>query len=72
MSKQLALFSWRDSPPIPERPDALSLLRQGALLVLRVSGGKDSDAMCDHLLDLRQREGWCAAIKPSHVCRLCL
>jgi len=37
---------------------ALTLLRDGAALVLSVSGGKDSDAMTHHLLDLRQSEGW--------------
>lgn len=38
--------------------DPLTLLRNGAALVLSVSGGKDSDAMSHYLLDLRQREGW--------------
>jgi hypothetical protein len=52
--KQLTLFV-DDAPP---QADALSLLRHGADLVLSVSGGKDSDAMCHHLLDLRQAEGW--------------
>lgn len=38
--------------------DPLTLLRNGAALVLSVSGGKDSDAMSHHLLDLRDAEGW--------------
>jgi len=38
--------------------DALPLLRDGATLVLSVSGGKDSDAMSHHLLEMREREGW--------------
>ncbi|QPC83849.1 hypothetical protein G4Y79_05570 [Phototrophicus methaneseepsis] len=33
--------------------DALTLLRNGAALVLSDSGGKDSNAMSHHLLDLR-------------------
>lgn len=46
---------------INEEP--IQLLRAGASLVLSVSGGKDSDAMCHHLLDLREDEGW-----PGNVC----
>ena len=55
MSHQLKLFELEAEA---EMPDALSLLRNGAMLVLSVSGGKDSDAMSHHLLDIREREGW--------------
>ena len=49
MSYQLPLF------PIDEplNPDPIQLLRDGAALVLSVSGGKDSDGMSHHLLKLR-------------------
>lgn len=58
MSHQLSLFPVY-SPDLPEdAPDPLTLLRNGATIVLSVSGGKDSDAMSHHLLDLRQSEGW--------------
>ncbi len=67
MSQQLALFSWPDDLPVPDTPDAISLLRGGAALVLSVSGGKDSDAMCYHLLDLRQREGWSGEVALIHA-----
>ena len=64
MTQQLTLFSWpEEAAPV----DALTLLRQGAALVLSVSGGKDSDAMCHHLLDLRQREGWCGSVCLIHA-----
>ncbi|MFQ3660715.1 MAG: ATP-binding protein, partial [Anaerolineae bacterium] len=55
MNQQLTLF-----PSFPDEKalDPLTLLRNGATLVLSVSGGKDSDAMSHHLLDLRQSEGW--------------
>ena len=54
MNIQLPLFdvSTRDDP------HPLTLLRNGAALVLSVSAGKDSDATAHHLLDLRRREGW--------------
>lgn len=52
---QLSLFPTTDNDT---SPDPLTLLRNGAALVLSVSGGKDSDAMSHHLLDLRQEEGW--------------
>lgn len=54
MSYQLPLFP----PDEPPHPDPVQLLRDGAALVLSVSGGKDSDAMCHHLLERRQTEGW--------------
>jgi hypothetical protein len=55
MMRQLPLFP----TAVPEQPqDALTLLKNGAALALSVSGGRDSDAMCHHLLDLRQAEGW--------------
>ena len=47
MSRQLPLFDL----PEPDAPDPLALLRDGAALVLSVSGGKDSDAMSHHLLE---------------------
>jgi tRNA(Ile)-lysidine synthase TilS/MesJ len=53
MSYQLSLFPM-DEPP---NHDLIQLLRDGAALVLSVSGGKDSDAMCHHLLERRQTEG---------------
>lgn len=46
MSYQLPLFLL-DAPPNHE---PVQLLGDGATLVLSVSGGKDSDAMCHHLL----------------------
>lgn len=55
MMRQLPLFP-TGAPKQPQH--ALTLLRNGAALVLSVSGGKDSDAMCHHLLDRRQSEGW--------------
>lgn len=58
MTYQLPLFPVVDPDPLQETPDPLTLLRKGAALVLSVSGGKDSDAMTHHLLDLRQSEGW--------------
>ncbi len=54
MSYQLSLFPRDESP----NHDPIQLLRAGAALVLSVSGGKDSDAMCHHLLERRQAEGW--------------
>lgn len=55
MSSQLKLFELDAGA---NSPDVLSLLRNGATLVLSVSGGKDSDAMSHHLLEMREREGW--------------
>jgi tRNA(Ile)-lysidine synthase TilS/MesJ len=43
--------------------DTIQLLREGAVLVLSVSGGKDSDAMSHYLLDRRKEEGWSAEVK---------
>lgn len=54
MSYQLPLFPMDESP----KHDPIRLLREGAALVLNVSGGKDSDAMCHYLLERRQAEGW--------------
>ncbi len=54
MSYQLPLFQLDE----PSNPEPVQLLRDGAALVLSVSGGKDSDAMCHHLLERRQTEGW--------------
>lgn len=61
---QLRLFPEEAPPP---QADALSLLRAGADLVLSVSGGKDSDAMCHHLLDMRQAEGWAGQVVMVHA-----
>lgn len=47
--------------------DPITHLRGGAALVLSVSGGKDSDAMSHHLLDLRQREGWAGPVFMVHA-----
>jgi 3'-phosphoadenosine 5'-phosphosulfate sulfotransferase (PAPS reductase)/FAD synthetase len=62
----------RPSPSIVDSPvttshNPLTLLRNGAALVLSVSGGKDSDAMSHHLLDLRQREGWPGDVVMVHA-----
>jgi DNA sulfur modification protein DndC len=54
VSYQLPLFPLDESTNL----DPVQLLRDGAALVLSVSGGKDSDAMCHHLLERRQTEGW--------------
>lgn len=63
MSYQLPLF------PIdaPSTHNPVRLLRDGAALVLSVSGGKDSDAMCHHLLERRQAEGWSGAVTMVHA-----
>lgn len=63
MSYQLPLFQL-DEPP---NPDPVQLLRDGAALVLSVSGGKDSDAMCHHLLERRQTEGWAGVVVMIHA-----
>ena len=55
MSHQLKLFELEAEG---NTSDALALLRNGATLVLSVSGGKDSDAMSHHLLEMKEREGW--------------
>lgn len=64
MMRQLSLFPNNDGDT---SPDALTLLRDGAVLVLSVSGGKDSDAMSHHLLDLRQAEGWPGNVLMVHA-----
>ncbi|MBZ0316593.1 MAG: phosphoadenosine phosphosulfate reductase family protein [Anaerolineae bacterium] len=63
MADQLPLFPLDENPA----PDPLALLRQGAALVLSVSGGKDSDAMSHWLLDQRLTEGWCGPVKMVHA-----
>ena len=63
MSYQLPLFQL-DEPSIP---DPVQLLRDGAALVLSVSGGKDSDAMSHHLLERRQAEGWSGDVVMIHA-----
>ncbi len=63
MSYQLPLFP-RDELP---KHDPVKLLRDGAALVLSVSGGKDSDAMCHHLLQRRQTEGWSGDVVMIHA-----
>ena len=62
MPRQLPLFD-----PPDDTPDALTLLRNGAALVLSVSGGKDSDSMAHFLLDLRQAEGWIGGVVMLHA-----
>ncbi|MCA9902953.1 MAG: hypothetical protein KC547_03775, partial [Anaerolineae bacterium] len=63
MAYQLPLFPL-DEPP---NPDPVQLLHDGAALVLSVSGGKDSDAMCHHLLERRQTEGWPGNVAMVHA-----
>jgi len=63
MSHQLPLFQL-DEPP---NHDPAQLLRHGAALVLSVSGGKDSDAMCHHLLERRRAEGWSGDVVMIHA-----
>jgi 3'-phosphoadenosine 5'-phosphosulfate sulfotransferase (PAPS reductase)/FAD synthetase len=60
MTYQLPLFS-------VDVPDPITLLRDGAALVLSISGGKDSDAMSHHLLDLYQSEGWSGDVMMVHA-----
>lgn len=48
-------------------PDPVDMLRNGAALVLSVSGGKDSDAMSHYLLDMRAREGWTGPVHMVHA-----
>ena len=62
MNQQLPLFPMDAPYTDEEAPHPLALLRNGAALVLSVSGGKDSDAMSHNLLDLRQSEGWSGAV----------
>jgi 3'-phosphoadenosine 5'-phosphosulfate sulfotransferase (PAPS reductase)/FAD synthetase len=64
MIRQLPLFP-TDVPDPPR--NALALLWNGAALALSVSGGKDSDAMCHQLLDLRQSEGWSGDVLMVHA-----
>ncbi len=63
MAYQLPLFSL-DEPP---NHDPVRLLREGAALVLSISGGKDSDAMCHYLLERRQLEGWSGNVAMIHA-----
>jgi 3'-phosphoadenosine 5'-phosphosulfate sulfotransferase (PAPS reductase)/FAD synthetase len=63
MSFQLPLFPL-DKPPTH---DAVRLLREGAALVLSISGGKDSDAMCHHLIERRAAEGWSGDVVMVHA-----
>ncbi len=63
MSFQPPLFAL--DTPLPHDP--IRLLRDGAALVLSVSGGKDSDAMCHHLLERRQTEGWSGDVVMVHA-----
>ena len=67
MMYQLSLFPVDDPDPLEETPDSLTLLRNGAALVLSVSGGKDSDAMTHHLLDLRRSERWTGDVVMLHA-----
>jgi len=63
VSYQLPLFPLDESTNL----DPVQLLRDGAALVLSVSGGKDSDAMCHHLLERRQTEGWAGDVVMIHA-----
>ncbi len=63
MAYQLPLFALDEPAP----HDPIRLLRDGAALVLSISGGKDSDAMCHHLLECRQTEGWSGAVALVHA-----
>jgi 3'-phosphoadenosine 5'-phosphosulfate sulfotransferase (PAPS reductase)/FAD synthetase len=63
MAYQLPLFPLNEPP----NHDPVQLLRAGAALVLSVSGGKDSDAMCHHLLEHRQTEGWSGEVVMIHA-----
>lgn len=63
MSYQLPLFPLDESPNL----DPIFLLRDGAALVLSVSGGKDSDAMCHHLLQRHQAESWSGDVVMIHA-----
>jgi tRNA(Ile)-lysidine synthase TilS/MesJ len=62
--QQLRLF---DMMPPTDTPDPMSLLCEGAALVLSVSGGKDSDTMSHHLLDMRRHEGWTGTVYLIHA-----
>jgi len=65
MTCQLPLFEMDDLPQ--KAYDPIALLREGAALVLSVSGGKDSDAMSHYLLDRRAKEGWPGAVMMVHA-----
>ena len=65
--RQLLLFPMDAPDPTEHTPNPLTLLRNGAALVLSVSGGKDSDAVSHHLLDLRQSEGWPGEVMMVHA-----
>ncbi len=47
--------------------DAIELLRNGAHLVLSISGGKDSQAMSEYLIRLRKKEGWTGEVHFVHA-----
>jgi 3'-phosphoadenosine 5'-phosphosulfate sulfotransferase (PAPS reductase)/FAD synthetase len=63
MTHQLPLFLLDEPPP----HDPIQLLREGAALVLSTSGGKDSDAMCHHLLHRREIENWSGDVAMVHA-----
>ncbi|MBZ0283456.1 MAG: phosphoadenosine phosphosulfate reductase family protein [Anaerolineae bacterium] len=63
MYQQLSLFSLDESPS----DNPIQLLREGASLILSVSGGKDSDAMCHDLLERRQTESWSGDVVMVHA-----
>ncbi len=65
--RQLPLFPVDDPDPLEETPDPLTLLRNGAALVLSISGGKDSDAMTHYLLERRQIEDWPGEVVMIHA-----
>lgn len=60
MTTQLKLFDEGLSP-------AIQMLREGADLLLSVSGGKDSDAMSHYLIDMHRREGWTGDVRMVHA-----
>lgn len=63
MSYQLPLFPLDES----SNHNPVQLLRDNAALILSISGGKDSDAMCHHLLERRQAEGWSGDVVMVHA-----
>ncbi|MCA9890837.1 MAG: phosphoadenosine phosphosulfate reductase family protein [Anaerolineae bacterium] len=67
MTCQLPLFPSDTLDSLDGALTPFTLLQAGATLILSVSGGKDSDAMSHHLLDLRQSEGWSGDVVMVHA-----
>lgn len=61
MPQQLPMF------PDQTLPDALEMLQSGAALAISISGGKDSQAMTEYLLYLRQTNGWAGDVCLVHA-----